>query len=727
MKPRYFSLPNLASSDTTPEDPSTWPPTLEGTLSFPNKEDFRVWCVQPTTEHLFYSMVEGLSPRMRVNIHDNPAHALHGFVADYDGEFIDVDELVKKCWKLPERIRPTWVTETYSKKARVIWEFEEPMQLTGDRKADDKLLKALAKELRVEKLAPGLDEASFDVKMYWEFGRRWESIGATVSRDTTFSVWLTLIEKMKFEANDAGESVIPLEVVESALADRYPGFRARWKGEFTPGARGPLFWIDDGIERVGCVVTDSGMRAFSTRSAKGLMTWADLLGAEFVKEFQQKRLAQAAGDAYYDTGSAAYCLHINHEWRRYNKEDMLMRLKVAGISHRLKPGQTATEAEQVLTLVQENRRVDGQGPFLFNPEPTVVFNGYRMLNTASQNAVMKPSTDGDPSKWPWLHDFFENIFDPYLQNECHPRDYFFAWLQRFWRAGLNSSPKLGQLCVLAGKPSRGKSFLGIAVLRKIMGGAVDASNYLLEGKGFNRELGASPIWNVDDSKSTANFNDHKRFSEMLKKHAASPELVFHPKYMDAVTLPWFGRIFITCNDDSDSLSILPTLDGSILDKLNLFRCHPTWAAKFGTFQENDEMLSRELPHFLAWLDAWEPPHNVIDHKNPRYGVVSYHHPDLVESARDSSPDHRFVEILEAWREELLRIHEKGKPTLWHGSCTDLIRSLNSDPSLAPLLRSYTPVTVGRIMSKIKEYYKPLVKSHKVAGLTRYTIDYSLGI
>jgi hypothetical protein len=721
----YLSLPNLSATDVRIEEPAEWPPELEGSLSFPTKEDFRTWSVQSTTDHIFYSLTEGVSTRIRVNVHDNPAHILHGFVADYDGSGIVIPDLIARCRSLPERIRPTWVTETYSHKARVIWEFLEPVQLTGDRKHDDKFLRLLGKELRVEKLAPGLDDASYDTKMYWEFGRAWHSIGGKIARDVTFANWLSVIEKMKFEGSDHGDTTIPIEVVAAQLEKRYPSFRSRWVGDFVPGSRGPLFWIDDGIDRVGCVVTDVGVRAFSTRASKGLMTWSDLLGSEFVKEFQQKRLSDAAGETYYETGSSTYCIRVADEWRRYSKEDLLMRLKVAGISHRLKQGKTATDAEQVLTMVQETRRVDGQGPFLFNENPVVNFNGFKMLNTAASNSVMKPAADGDPAKWPWLSEFFENIFEDVPQNDCHPREFFFAWLQRFWRSGLNCEPRLGQLGVLAGKPSRGKSFLGVAVLRRIMGGAVDASNYLLEGKGFNRELGASPIWNVDDAKSTATFNDHKRFSEMLKKHAASPELVFHPKYMDAVTLPWYGRIFITCNDDSDSLSILPTLDGSILDKLHLFRCHATWKANFGTLKENDEMLSRELPHFLAWLDAWTPPDGVIDAKNPRYGVVSYHHPALVESARDSSPDHRFVEILEAWRESLVDMHTKGKPTIWLGSCTDLIRAVNSDQSLAPLMRNYSPVAVGRILTKISEYYKPLIRTTKTCGITRYTIDYSL--
>ena len=38
------------------------------------------------------------------------------------------------------------------------------------------------------------------------------------------------------------------------------------------------------------------------------------------------------------------------------------------------------------------------------------------------------------------------------------------------------------------------------------------------------------------------------------------------------------------------------------------------------------------------------------------------------------------------------------------------------------MRSYTPVAVGRIMGKIKEYYAPLVKVGITGGLTKYHID-----
>jgi hypothetical protein len=714
----YTTIQSLGTSEAIQQ--SLPPDILPPIPVFRDKEDYRKWCVDPDTRHVFYSTFEGLNPTRRPSVHDNPPVIMHGFAADYDGAGIEPAKVLAKCLKMSHRIQPQWVTTTFSGKVRVIWEFEEPIQLPDEPKNQTKLIRAVAKELSAPMLAAGFDEASYKPVEMWEIGRHWAPVSsAPVPRDTILSACFAVLGKLIHESTD-GDAVIPLEVVADALAAKFPSFRARWSGDFTLGSRGPLFWIDDGIERVGCLVTETGMRAFSTRAIKGLTTWADLLGHEFVKAYKQKQLADAAGSAYYEAGSGDYALYVSKVWQTYNKDNMLMRLKVGGISHRIKPGQTATDAEQVLMLIQETRRVAGAAPFMFNKSAVVDYNGVKFLNTAAQDVVLHPADRATKADFPWLALFFDHIFDDTPVRGNVARDYFFAWLQRFYLAALNGEPRLGQMMLIAGPPGQGKSFLSVRVMKSIFGLASDASNYLLEGKGFNKELGCVNLWNVDDSKSTATYSDHKRFSEMLKKHVASPELTYQPKYVDAVTLTWFGRICMTCNDDSDSLGIVPQLDGSILDKIMLIKCS-TWRAKFGTLKENDEMLERELPYFLRWLVDWTAPIGVLDSTNPRYGVHSYHHPDLVEAARDSSPDHRFVEVLEAWRPEALRVSPPGV-RVWTGSTTDLIMSINSDPSLASVMRSYTPVAVGRIMAKIRDYYTPLSKVVKTAGITRYHID-----
>ena len=43
----------------------------------------------------------------------------------------------------------------------------------------------------------------------------------------------------------------------------------RWTGDFDVGCRGPLFWIDDGIDREGCQVAEDGMICYSDRAGRG--------------------------------------------------------------------------------------------------------------------------------------------------------------------------------------------------------------------------------------------------------------------------------------------------------------------------------------------------------------------------------------------------------------------------------------------------------------------------
>ena len=74
---------------------------------FKSKADYREWCSKATTDHVFYSCVEGRAPSKRVS-NDNPVHKIHGVVADYDSpiEWVSFeDKLEKACFSPPLRGR----------------------------------------------------------------------------------------------------------------------------------------------------------------------------------------------------------------------------------------------------------------------------------------------------------------------------------------------------------------------------------------------------------------------------------------------------------------------------------------------------------------------------------------------------------------------------------------------------------------------------------------------
>jgi len=128
---------------------------------------------------------------------------------------------------------------------------------------------------------------------------------------------------------------------------------------------------------------------------------------------------------------------------------------------------------------------------------------------------------------------------------------------------------------------------------------------------------------VDDSSSANSVESHRRFSQMIKKGVANTRHQYHRKFHDAQTVDWMGRIIDTLNDDPESIQAIPHTDGSILDKISLYK-FKDHGIEFPGHVELDAILNQELPHFAAWLLSWTPPE--FTRGSERYGVKSYHHP-----------------------------------------------------------------------------------------------------
>ena len=78
---------------------------------FKTKADYREWCADSSTDHVFYSTLEGRAPSKRIS-NDNPVHKIYGVVADYDASvnWVSIDgDLKSKCAKDK---KPTWRSKT---------------------------------------------------------------------------------------------------------------------------------------------------------------------------------------------------------------------------------------------------------------------------------------------------------------------------------------------------------------------------------------------------------------------------------------------------------------------------------------------------------------------------------------------------------------------------------------------------------------------------------------
>lgn len=644
---KFSALPNLRSVDVVEVDPSTIKHT-----GYPDgdKKSFRAWCANKETNHCFYTAAEAVIPSLRVT-KENSAVKLHGIILDYDSE-ID-DEIEKTISKIsPADLTPTWISTTRSGGRRLVFEFESPMPVEN-KQLYEQFIRRLAKEVRARDLLPGLDAKSFDLTQHFELGKHWRKLpgGKPISKDR---LGLILFEAAKEKVIAADGPSIPIEAVAEEVEKRWPG---RIPGQFEVGVRIPLFWIDPFVDRIGAMIGDFGVIAYSDRAGRSFVPWAEILGHEFVRAFQASRIGAAADGLWYD-GKQYWFKDEEGCWRHRNKDDTIMRLKGMGVSARRPPKEEASEAERVLLEAQRIREVKAAAPIVHDNRECVIINGEKYLNISAVK-VLQPADHYQLDDFPWLNEFFLKIWD-----SAHPeqRDYYLAWLQHFYRSCLRGEPQQGQAIIISGLPSTGKTFHNYHILGKLMGGFSDPSDFLMGRTNFNKADSEVAVWAIDDTRGASTWANHSIFSAALKKHVANPMVRCEGKNANAFQIPWKGRIVVTCNTDKESLNIIPYTHTSIMDKMMLFKWG-NWRANFLPNGGTEKVVAKELPYFAAWLRDYKPPAYVLD-DNPRYFVKSYHHPEMLKESNDASPHARLAELIADWKESSGVKADKEKKRIW---------------------------------------------------------------
>ena len=647
MKYRYIE--NLRSKKCTPCDDMS-KVSVNPKPTFKSKAEYREWCGKQTTKHCFYSLAEGLAPNSRIE-GDNKIRRVHGIAADYDApvDWINVDNTINaRC----AGCMPSWRSKTQSGYVRVVFEFEEAISVP------DFLYKGFMRELKnsigFHMIFAGYDVKSENPSQYFEIGKDWVSLGGSVSPAV---VQTALIKAAQSNPPESKETSIPIEKIAQEVDKRFPN---RWVGDLEVGSRGPLFWIDDGIDREGCQVFEDGCIVYSDRD-EGWKTWRDIFGKEFVKKYEEEKMGNLL-DEYWFNGRQFFKL-LNKIAQPIPRDQLVLELKQRGFKQRAKKGENLSEVENAILVISNQNRINEIAPIVFRRDKRVVsFNGLRILNSSSIEPILA-AEDGDFDKWPWINKFFDQFFVD--STDVRAKYYFFAWFQRFYAGVINNREDQGQACILVGPAKRGKTLLSNKIISAAVGGYADASDYLSGGTKFNKDLGRAAAWVIDDTVSAASFQDQRKATELIKRGVANPRIEFMAKFSDAVTLPWAGRIIVSLNDDANSMSVIPTLDSSNRDKLMAFKICPK-PFKFPKKYDLEDILDKELPHFLAWLEKWKPPEEVLD--DDRFGVKSYIDNSIAYAAYDNSSRSQVAELIDffskACREQNDRMEQ------WRGTITE---------------------------------------------------------
>lgn len=691
-----FALRNLISQDVTPCTP--WTFTAQGlpagVAGKKGKKNRDAWINDPATTWQVYSMVEGLNPQIRISkgnddMEGNPPLKLHGLVGDYDLPVTD-EELQISLARCGDKM-PNYFERTLSGNVRLVWVFEQAVTVPN-RDFLVALLKHAFKAIKVETVCAGLDVPA------WEQPGRYYTNSGVWAEVSSKPLPLDLVQGWVFETakkyrwkNEHGTIEVPLPIAWTEVQKRWP--QNNWPTTFELESQGPTFWIPESTSPKSAIVKPTGIYTFSQNAHKPFFSWADLLGIEFCEEYKAKNLGRSVEGIYHD-GTRYFRQDGTGAWRAYSKEDTSGHLQIARKLSAERYKGAPSDVDEALEFIRHWQAIDGAAPCAFQSCGLFTAAGPRILNTHTRT-VLLPSEErsewGEKGLFPWLSSYLDYLFDPVEQ-----KAYFLAWLRRFYQSAYERRLIRGQNVFLIGAPGTGKTLLSQNILTKLVGGSSDAQSYLLGETGFNSQLFEVALWTVDDNSSTVNAQKHATFSSTVKKLTSNSLFEYNAKFRTAVTVPWQGRVFVTANDDEESLRIIPDLEISALEKTMLFRTTRVPFA-FPPTHDLEQIISREMPFFARWLLEWAPPVETIGAN--RYGVKEYHEKSLLRQAEYSSRSNSFSEILEDWATDWFRDHPTQE--FWQGTSYQLYKAFSQEEDRRAATKNLSIDSVSRQLSALK--------------------------
>lgn len=700
MAAKFFGLPNHISREVVECDPASFVPSVPPHAA-KNKEAFGVWLKKQDTEHLVYNCTEALNPLTRPSTSKaNPPARLHGLIADYDVLTALTDaECEAAVAGLPDDLRPNWSHRTFSGGLRLIWLLENPVPVDNKAVTGHFLRIAGKQLLKCAKLAPGFDEAAWvDLCKFYDVGVDWKAHKETpLAAGIVEQMLFDAVTKAGFSEVSGGDIEIPLDDVFAEVEKQFPG---RWKGEFTEGARGVVFFDPSATNPTAAVVAKSGLVCFS--QAKTFYNWSEILGSAFTRRYEQDRMGKVVENVWFD-GTAYWYKDSRGTWNANKKETLELRLRACGLSIEAKK-QPLSEVAQALHYVHEFKRVDGVMPVVFDKREIFVVGARKMLNT-SRVAVLEPAPESADADWgtgfPWLAKLIDGMF----QTEPD-RSYFLAWWKQFYESALTGTHKRRHVLFVMGPVESAKTFLSNVVVAKSVGGHCPGAKYILGQTDFNKSLMETGLITIDDATVASSEEAARRFGERVKTIAVNSTFEYRAMYRDGQSVDWYGGLIVTGNDDLQSLKLIPQLDGSIDDKIMVVHVSKPDVEFSTDYAANEARVLAELPTLLRWLVNWEIPNELL---GGRLGIKGYINEVLRISATSAAGTADLLEVVDSYRHSCGLWDDKPENKFWDVKAVDLIRTIAQDESYRSLLNKETARSVGRKLALLSALPKPRVE------------------
>jgi hypothetical protein len=296
--------------------------------------------------------------------------------------------------------------------------------------------------------------------------------------------------------------------------------------------------------------------------------------------------------------------------------------------------------------------------------------------------------------------------------------HFCHWLAIAIRSLRKGDFRPGHVAVFAGPAECGKSLLQF-IVTEVLGGRDANPEKYMNGEKFSADLAGAEHWQLEDPDSTTDLRTRRSFGNRLKECANNERFYIRRMHKDPISLPIFRRITLSVNDEPENLAIVPPLDDSLRDKLNLYKCCRVTEAlrefvtsnqpalelrgqKIANLPQSDfdraackAAVRAEVPLIRAWLLRQFPtvPEEL---RANRFGIVSAQHPDLLAELCALAPETRLLQLIDDI------VFRKGEDDKGHTIETvSVVRDIKSG-DLERQLRSDTDF--GFEVEKVLRYY-----------------------
>jgi len=422
-------------------------------------------------------------------------------------------------------------------------------------------------------------------------------------------------------------------------------------------------------------------------------------------------LNEAAGlslEAYYDVGQKSYWIkNCQGEWIGVNETSLKRHLRKAGFSSKTGDNGFTSPLDDRLISIQTEQDILWAGPLAGADKGLKEVCEHRILVTEGPKLI--EPVEGD---WNIIEKLLINLFDEQL-------DYVLGWLKTYLQALRSGNFRPGQALAIAGEAGCGKSLFQKCIVTQLLGGRhAKPYRYLSGGTDFNAELFGSEHLMIEDEVSSTDIRKRRHFGSRIKDLVANETHSHHAKNRNAVTLRPFWRLTISLNDEAENLMILPPIDESLADKIMLLKAYkkplPMPAATDEERRILWDTLTGELPALVYYLLN----RHTIDSTfaSERYGVIHYHHPDMLSALDELSPEKRLAELIDQI------LFASPVPDPWTGTAADLQRELSEGGfrRTAEQILTYGSAAgtyLGRLETKEPERYSRKLRK----GQTWWTI------